>query len=116
MITQLSHQRLRPGVATRKAGARPGRLATFLAAVIAGLLAPVAAATAAFANPIPIGDGGTTTVAPGAASPVQVIATGGMAGWQIALISVGAALVAAAVAVLLDRKLAGRRGAPATTA
>ena len=45
-----------------------------------------------------------------------MITTGGMAGWQIALIAVGAALVAAAVAVLLDRKLAGRRGAPATTA
>ena len=55
MITQLSHQRLRPGMATRKAGARPGRLATVLAAVIAGLLASVAAATAAFAQPIPVG-------------------------------------------------------------
>ena len=45
-----------------------------------------------------------------------MISTGGMAGWQIALIAVGAALVAAAAAVLLDRKLAGRRRAPATTA
>ena len=45
-----------------------------------------------------------------------MISTGGMAGWQIALIAVGAALVAAAAAVLLDRKLAGRRGATATTA
>jgi ABC-type Co2+ transport system permease subunit len=116
MITQLSHQRLRPGMATRKAGARPGRLATVLAVVIAGLLASVAAATAAFAQPIPVGDGGTTLLAPGAASTVRVISTGGMAGWQIALIAVGAALVAAAAAVLLDRKLAGRRGAPATTA
>jgi hypothetical protein len=116
MITQLSHQRLRPGMATRKTGARPGRLATVLAAVIAGLLASVAAATAAFANPVPVGDGGSTTLAPGQASPVPVIATGGMAGWQIALIAVGAALVAAAAAVFLDRRLAGRRGAPATTA
>jgi hypothetical protein len=45
-----------------------------------------------------------------------VITAGGMAGWQIALIAVGAALVAAAVAVLLDRKLAGRRGVTAATA
>ncbi len=35
-----------------------------------------------------------------------------MAGWQIALIAVGAALVAAAAAVFLDRKLAGRRRRP----
>jgi hypothetical protein len=45
-----------------------------------------------------------------------VISTGGMAGWQITLIALGAALAAAAVAVLLDRKLAGRHGATATTA
>jgi hypothetical protein len=39
-----------------------------------------------------------------------------MAGWQITLIAIGAALAAAAVAVFLDRKLAGRRRATATTA
>jgi hypothetical protein len=39
-----------------------------------------------------------------------------MAGWQIILIALGAALVAAVAAVLLDRKLASRRGATATTA
>ena len=58
MTTQLSHQRPRPWMATRKAGARLGRLATVLAAVISGLLASAAAATAAFANPVPVGDGG----------------------------------------------------------
>jgi hypothetical protein len=42
-----------------------------------------------------------------------VISTGGMAGWQVALIAVGAALTAA---VLLDRKLASRRSATAMTA
>jgi hypothetical protein len=36
-----------------------------------------------------------------------VISTGGIAGWQVALIAAGAALAAAAVFV--DRKLAGRR-------
>jgi hypothetical protein len=45
-----------------------------------------------------------------------VITSGGMAGWQIALIAVGAALVAAAAAVLVDRKVADRRGVTATTA
>jgi hypothetical protein len=39
-----------------------------------------------------------------------------MPGWQIALIALGAAVVAAAVAVLLDRARAGRRhqAAPGT--
>ena len=115
MITQLSHQRLRSEMATRKAGVRLGRLATVLAAVISGLLASAAAATAAFAYPIPIG-GDTSPITPVPPATVRVISAGGMAGWQIALIAVGAALVAAAAAVLLDRKLACRRGVTATTA
>jgi hypothetical protein len=36
-----------------------------------------------------------------------------MAGWQITLIALGAALIAAAAAVLADRALAGRRAVPA---
>jgi hypothetical protein len=54
-------------------------------------------------------------VAP-ASVPAQVrtIVVGGMPGWQIALIAVGAALLAAALAVLADRVLAARRrGIPA---
>ena len=102
-------------MATRKAGARLGRVATVLAAAISGLLASAAAATAAFAQPIPIGDGGTNPVAPVPVT-VRVITTGGMAGWQITLIALGAALAATAAALLLDRKLVGRRGATATTA
>ena len=39
-----------------------------------------------------------------------------MAGWQIALIALGAALVAAAAAVMLDRALTARQAAPAPTA
>ena len=45
-----------------------------------------------------------------------MISTGGMAGWQIALIAAGAALAAATAAVFADRKLAGRRTVTATTA
>ena len=82
---------------------------------ISGLLASAAAATAAFANPVPYGDGGTIPIAPAPAA-VRVISTGGMAGWQVALIAAGAALAAAAAAVLLDRKLAGHRRVTATTA
>jgi hypothetical protein len=115
MTTQLSHRRSRHRMDTRQAGARLARLATVLAAVIAGLLASAAAATAAFANPVPYGDGGTIPIAPVPAATTGVITTGGMAGWQVALIAVGAALAAAAAAVLLDRKLAGRRGATTTS-
>jgi hypothetical protein len=115
MTTPLSHYRSRHWLATGQAGARLGRLATVLAAVISGLLASAAAATAAFANPVPVGDGGILPTAPAPAA-VQVISTGGMAGWQVALIAAGAALAAASAAVFLDRKLAGRRRATATTA
>ena len=113
MITQRSHQRPRPGMATRKAGARLGRLATVLVAAISGLLASAVAATAAFAQPIPVGAGGTNPVAPVPAT-VRVITTGGMAGWLITLIALGAALAATTAALLLNRKLVGRRGATAT--
>ena len=43
------------------------------------------------------------------APPVQTIAAGGMPGWQITLIAVGAAIVAAAAAVLLDRARVARQ-------
>jgi len=118
MTTQLSHCRSRHRAATGQTDARLGRLATVLATVlttvISGLLASAAAATAAFANPVPIGDGGPVPLAPVPAA-VRVISTGGMTGWQVALIAAGAALAAAAAAVLLDRRLAGHRRA-ATTA
>jgi hypothetical protein len=116
MTTQRSHHRSRHWMAAWQAGPRLGRLAAVLAAVISGLLASAAAATAAFANPIPIGDGGSLPIAPVPHATVRVISTAGMAGWQVALIAAGAALAAAAAAVFLDRKLAGRRGATATTA
>ena len=52
-----------------------------------------------------------------ARAPAQVhtIVSGGMPGWQIALIAVGAALAAAAVAVLVDRAQMTRK-THATTA
>jgi hypothetical protein len=117
MSTQrFRHPRSRHGPAAWTGGARLGRLATVLAAVVAGLLASAAAAAAAFANPIPVGEGGAVPIAPARAAAVQVISTGGMAGWQIALIAAGAALAAATAAVFADRKLTGRRSITATTA
>ena len=60
MTTQLSPHHSRRSRDTRHAGARLGRLATVLAAVISGLLASAAAATAAFARTamIPVRTGG----------------------------------------------------------
>jgi hypothetical protein len=88
-----------------------------IAAVLVGLAAAVLAATPAFARLVP--DPGAGYVAP-ASVPAQVqyrtIVAGGMPGWQIALIAVGAALLAAAVAVLADRARAGRRPAVPTAA
>jgi hypothetical protein len=42
-----------------------------------------------------------------------VITTGGMAGWQITLIALAAALVAATTAVVADRARTARRSAAA---
>jgi hypothetical protein len=39
----------------------------------------------------------------------HIVVTGGMPGWQIALIAIGAALLTATVAVLADRSWAARR-------
>jgi hypothetical protein len=87
-----------------------------LATVLAGLAASVLLATPAFARLEP--DPGAGYVAP-ASVPAQVqvrtIVAGGMPGWQIALIAIGAALVAAAAAVLLDRARDRRRRLAATT-
>ena len=48
--------------------------------------------------------------------PVQTVIVGGMPGWQIALIAVAAAIVAAAIVVLLDRARATRRHQAAPSA
>jgi len=86
------------------------RIAAALAAVTAGLLAWAAAVPAASAAPNLIPDpGGAPAPATPPAAPVQVITAGGMPGWQITLIAVAAALVAATAAVVLDRARASRR-------
>ena len=96
------------------------RLASVLAGLAGVLLASAAAVPAAFAGtdliPDPggyVGDPsiGTPPGAPVPATAVHVVNTGGMPGWQITLIAIGAALLAATVAVLLDRARATRRDA-----
>jgi hypothetical protein len=54
---------------------------------------------------------------PHAAVPAHLhAATGGMAGWQITLIAIAAALAAATLAVVLDRALTARRRVSPTAA
>ena len=87
-------------------------LAGVLAAGVFALLAlatasPAMAATASVPHYGPPASG---TPAP----PVVVthtVVVGGMPGWQIALIAAGAALLAAAIAVLFDRARAAHRKA-----
>jgi hypothetical protein len=83
-------------------------------AVLAGLggtlLALISAVPVALATPPPP-DPGTPGVVP---SPVlHTVVTGGMPGWQIALIAMGTAVLTATAAVLLDRARAARRNATA---
>jgi hypothetical protein len=94
------------------------------AVVLAGLAAAVLLATPAFARVVPPpGDAYQGHVLPAsvpASVPAQIqyrtIVAGGMPGWQIALIAAGAALLAAALAVLADRALAAHRRTVATAA
>ena len=77
-----------------------------LALAVLGL---TAAGPAAFARVVPAGESGGIS-APAAVPPVtRVVVVGGMPGWQIALIAAGAALIAAALAVLADRVRAAHR-------
>lgn len=79
-----------------------------------GILAALAGAMAAFGAAVPAAL--AVTVPPGPDRPallpapsVHTVVGGGMPGWQIALIAIGAALFAAAAAVLLDRAHAARQ-------
>jgi hypothetical protein len=80
-------------------------------ATLAGTVLATATTTAAHAALPPHGGGPAS-----ADTPVRVIATGGMPGWQITLIAVGAALVAGAVAILADRSWTARKAHATTTA
>jgi hypothetical protein len=87
-------------------------LATFACTLFSlGTWAPTAfASTTMLPGP---GGGGPVPAQP---APVHTIVVGGMPGWQIALIVTGTALVAAVVAVLLDRARRARRNALAAAA
>ena len=89
------------------------RFAACLVAMMAAVAASALAAPAAFATiapPNPPGPTGPVTV-PFTKHPpaVHTLVVGGMPGWQIALIAAGAAVLAAALAVVGDRLLSARR-------
>jgi hypothetical protein len=85
------------------------RVLVGLATLAGALLAP-AAVPAAYASVPHFGrPAGTHTT-------VRFISTGGMPGWQVTLIAVAAAVLAAALAVALDRSRTARRQMRATTA
>jgi hypothetical protein len=83
-------------------------LRRILVAVItlAGAALALASAPAALAKPLPPPDCCTSSTAN---APVTVMAGGGMPGWQITLIAIGAALVGAALALLLERAWVARK-------
>jgi hypothetical protein len=89
------------------------RITAVLASLAAGLVA--FGATPAFAMRVPYpSDGSAPSAQVPAPAPVRIIVAGGMPSWQIALIAAGAALLAAAVAVLAYRAWTTRRkSAPA---
>ena len=102
---------------------RSRRVVGLLTALGAVLVTFVSTATAALATNVPLPDGMAPRAAgfaslnrggiydPVQSSPAAPVVTivGGMPGWQIALIAIGAALVAAVCAVLAYRAWTARR-------
>jgi hypothetical protein len=86
-------------------GPFPRRLLAILAGTTATILASVATIPAAFA-----------AVTPGPERPVRVVTSGGMPGWQTALIALGAVLLVTITVALLERALATHRAASAPAA
>ncbi len=89
------------------------RIAVILGSLAASVPVALTGATAAFAYPIPPPGGPAAPVQP---PRMHTIVTGGMPGWQITLIAIGAAILAAALAVTLDRAHTAHRQLPAPDA
>jgi hypothetical protein len=130
MSIQILRQLTHPFAAARQAAALMHRFAAAVGAVtgaviLSALVVPAASATilipnngapaGQFARFAAVGSrepaGGPAILQPLPAATGHMVSSG-MPGWQIAL---GAALVAATAAVLLDRARAARRATPATT-
>jgi hypothetical protein len=94
----------RPRATARRARFR--RCAAAVAALACGLVSSATVVPAAWASNVIPNDGGS--------APAPAVYAAGMPGWQITLIAVASALVAAVTAVLLDRaRTASRAVRPA---
>ena len=113
MFTRIPRTGSHLRAAARQAAARPRRLAAALAAVTCALLASAVVPAASAAELVRDPPGGATP-GPVPAPAAPVVTVGGMPGWQITLIAIGAALVTAIAAVFLDRMLARRSASSAT--
>ncbi len=89
---------------------RIARILGVLAVLGGTLMAFLATGPAALAYVMPPFQDGTDV------PPARIVTTGGMAGWQITLIALGAALLASTTAVIADRSRAARRRASAASA
>ena len=95
---------------------RTRRAAAALTGLALAWLVMAIAAPSAFAAYVPAGGGGSGpaprgfgTTTPPVVHVTRTIVAGGMPGWEIALIAAGAALLAAALAILADRARTARR-------
>jgi hypothetical protein len=84
--------------------------ASIVVAVCSTLFGVVLLAASASATVMP-GPGGGPLAVPPRPHPIvaHTVVAAGMAGWQVTVIAVGAALFTATVAVLMDRARAARR-------
>jgi hypothetical protein len=94
------------------------RFAAILAGLASALLAFAAGAPGALAmvGPHPDGPGSGAGQPPAVRTVVHTVVVGGMPGWQIALIAVGSAVVAAVAAALIVRARAVPRNPVTVTA
>ncbi len=83
------------------------RMACALAGLAAAVLASVTVASSAFAMEVPAPPDSGARV--GAVPHIHTVTTGGMPGWQITLIALASAVLAAALAVTVEHVLAARR-------
>ena len=121
MFALLPRQATHPRTAAHQAGRRLRRIAAVLAALTCAVMVSAGAIPAAFASdnvpvPGPAGRYMPVDVAPVPPTTVHTVISGGLAGWQVALIALGAALVVVGLTVLLNRTRAARRLAPSPTA
>jgi|SRR5580692_3253702 hypothetical protein len=91
---------------------RTRRVAAALTGLALTCLGLAAVAPAAFASIVPPDGSGETTARTAVPAVTRIVVAGGMPGWQIALIAAGSALIAAALAVLVDRARTAHRKTP----